>query len=466
MTEGAATEGAVTSAPGRWGDGMRDGLRSVRVRLTLTATVVTAGAVLLAATWLVHTVEGSLTSRLHDEGTARLNAFRVVLEHGGRPDQLDLAAAAPGGGYVQVVLNGQVVASSPAGRRLPPLYTLEPHDDVVRIDEIPMAFTEQTVHGAAGEVRLLAAAPLDPVLRGVDAVKEGLTVSLPLLVGAVALLVWVLAGRALRPVESIRSEVEAITGTTLDRRVPVPRSGDEVARLACTMNAMLDRLQDASTRQQRFVADASHELRSPVAAIRTELEVAQRTAAPDDWPAIAERLLSEEARLEAVITDLLLLATLDEGAPLPDSVAVDLAEVATEEARRRAPLGATVEVDAPAPVIVQGSRTQLRRAVANLLDNAGRHARRTVRVSVHQRDGMARLLVDDDGPGIPEADRARVFERFTRLDDHRTRGSGGAGLGLSLVCRIAEHHHGSVHVHTAPLGGARLVLELPSTTGR
>ena len=149
-------------------------------------------------------------------------------------------------------------------------------------------------------------------------------------------LTWVLAGRALRPVESIRAEVESISGTTLDRRVPVPDSGDEVARLAETMNAMLDRLEDASVRQQRFVADASHELRSPVAAIRTELEVAQRTATAEEWPAVADRLLAEEARLEAVITDLLLLATLDEGAPLPDAVEVDLAEEAREEARRRA----------------------------------------------------------------------------------------------------------------------------------
>jgi signal transduction histidine kinase len=234
------------------------------------------------------------------------------------------------------------------------------------------------------------------------------------------------------------------------------------------MNAMLDRLQDASTRQQRFVADASHELRSPVAAIRTELEVAQRTARPEEWPAVADRLLAEEARLEAVITDLLLLASLDEGAA-SEHVVVDVAELAAEEARRRAPERAAVaiEVDAPEPALVHASRTQLRRALVNLLDNAGRHARATVRVSVHERDGHIRLLVDDDGPGIPEADRERVFERFTRLDDHRARGgasggtSGGAGLGLSLVQRIAVLHGGTAVIDTAPLGGARVVVDLP-----
>lgn len=305
------------------------------------------------------------------------------------------------------------------------------------------------------------------VEQSVGNVRQSLYVAFPVLVASAGLLAWVLAGRALRPVEGIRSEVEAITGSTLDRRVPVPASGDEVARLAETMNLMLDRLEDASNRQQRFVADASHELRSPVTAIRTELEVAQRTAGPDDWPLIAERLLSEEARLEAVIADLLLLASLDAPTTLADGVVLDLAELATEEARRREPAraGVVVEVDAPEPVLVVGSRTQLRRALANLLDNAGAHARSTVRLSVHARDGRTRVLVDDDGPGIALADRTRVFERFTRLDDHRARNGtdGGAGLGLSLVRGIVDRHGGTARVDTAPLGGARVVLDLPAT---
>jgi signal transduction histidine kinase len=149
---------------------------------------------------------------------------------------------------------------------------------------------------------------------------------------------------------------------------------------------------------------------------------------------------------------------------MPDPVLVDLADEAREEARRRAPgrEEVTIEVDAPAAVLVRGSRMQLRRALANLVDNAGRHARTTVGLSVHERDGRARVLVDDDGAGIPEADRERVFERFTRLDDHRTRGAGGAGLGLSLVRRIAALHHGTAKVDTASLGGARVVLDLPT----
>lgn len=439
-------------------------MRSVRVRVTLAATLVTGVAVLLAGMWLVRTVERSLTDSVRTEGQSRLASVRSALEQGRTLSDVDLRTA--GGAYLQIVVNGRVVAASPAGAGLPPLYTYGPDGGVIRIDQAPMAFTEEVVNAPGGQVKLLAASPLDPVRRSVDAVQEGLAVSFPLLVGAVGLLAWVLAGRALRPVEAIRSEVEAITAATLGRRVPVPRSGDEVARLANTMNAMLDRLEDASTRQQRFVADASHELRSPVTAIRTELEVAQRTAGPGDWPNVAARLLTEEARLEAVIADLLLLASLDEAGTGPDTVVVDLAELAHEEARRRAPdrSDVAVEVDTTGPVLVRGSRMQLGRALANLLDNAGWHARTTVRVAVHARDGRGRLLVDDDGPGIPEADRERVFERFTRLDEHRARNSSaGAGLGLSLVRGIAERHGGTARVETAPLGGTRVVLDLPVT---
>ncbi|MEX2293310.1 MAG: ATP-binding protein [Acidimicrobiales bacterium] len=312
------------------------------------------------------------------------------------------------------------------------------------------------------------------VEHSVSGVRRSLYVAFPVLVSAAGATAWLLAGRALRPVEAIRTEVEEITASTLDRRVPVPQTGDEVARLATTMNLMLDRLEDASNRQQRFVADASHELRSPVTAMRTELEVALLAAHAQDWPSIAERLLSEEARLEAVIVDLLLLASLDEPGVGPDAVLIDLSELAREEARRRVPTGrgVGVEVDAPVPVLVRGSRTQLRRALANMLDNADHHARTTVRLAVHEREGRACLVIDDDGPGISGADRERVFERFTRLDDHRSRNGsrsgsgGGSGLGLSLVRGIVRRHGGDARVDTAPLGGARLVLDLPAAGAR
>jgi signal transduction histidine kinase len=451
---------------------VRERLGSVRLRITLVAMLVTGIAVYVAGAWLVDSVRESMTSRLHSNASEQLDSVRSAIESGRSPQDLDLAALVPGG-FVQIVdSSGRIANATPGIGGYPPLYSINSRGDVIRIDPEEaigmlrgqLTVTREQVSGPFGHFSILAASPLDPVRRSVDATEDGLKVAFPLLVGAVGLLAWVLAGRALRPVESIRAQVEAISASTLDRRVPVPRSGDEVSRLATTMNAMLDRLEDASNRQQRFVADASHELRSPVAAIRTELEVAQLTAEPEDWPVVAERLLAEEARLEAVIQDLLLLASLDEVSG-GEQVAVDLAELAEEEARRRAPdrEGVGIEVEPGAAAVVHGNRTQLRRAITNLLDNAGRHARTTVRVTVHQRDGRVRLLVDDDGPGIPEEERERVFERFTRLDAHRARdgATGGAGLGLSLVRRIAQLHHGTASVDDAPLGGARLVLDLP-----
>lgn len=448
-------------------------LRSVRVRITAVATIVTGLAVLLAGWWLVSTVEDSLTERVERSTSSRLAEVQQAIEAGHIPSDEDLAVLA-GGVDLQVTVDGRVAAATPGLAGVAPIgaqripagqrVLIEAPGDDPRGPSRVVAMGRDVLTPRGDVYRIVATSPFDSVRRGVDAVRDGLVVAFPLLVGAVGALAWFLAGRALRPVEAIRAQVEAISGSTLDRRVPVPSTGDEVGRLAQTMNAMLDRLEDASTRQQRFVADASHELRSPVAAIRTELEVAQRTAGPEDWPEVAERLLAEEARLEAVIADLLLLASLDEQAT-SETVAVDLAELATEEARRRVPdrEGVAIEVDAPAPAVVRGSRTQLRRALANLLDNAGRHARATVRVGVHLRDGRVRLLVDDDGPGIPEADRERAFERFTRLDEHRARaGHGGAGLGLSLVRRIAERHGGTAAIATAPLGGARVVLDLPA----
>ena len=451
-------------------------LRSVRVRITVMATLITGAAVFLAGAWLTGAVERSLINSIRDADHAQLVALENTIQSGRPPAELRLERITER--YIQVVFEGQVVDASPALNGAPPLYELTMKAGVLDVDEqsraaqagVPpgeLAITQERVDTTAGDVRLVAASPLGGVQRSVDAVREGLLIAFPILVALVAMLAWVIAGRALRPVEAIRAEVESISGTTLDRRVPVPPSGDEVARLAQTMNAMLDRLEEASLRQQRFVADASHELRSPVTAIRTELEVAMLTATPDEWPAVAERLLAEEARLEAVIADLLLLATLDEGAPMPEPTLVDLAEEAREEARRHAPDRAEVviEVDAPAPALVDGNRLQLRRALTNLLDNASRHARTSIRLSVHARDGRVRVLVDDDGPGIPAADRERVFERFVRLDEHRARtpsSNGGAGLGLSLVRRIAERHHGTARIDTAPLGGARVVLDLPA----
>jgi signal transduction histidine kinase len=282
------------------------------------------------------------------------------------------------------------------------------------------------------------------------------------LIFMVGFAVWYLAGRALKPVEDIRSQAEAITGTTLDRRVPEPDTQDEVGRLARTMNAMLDRLEVSSRKQRQFVSDASHELRSPIASIRTNLEVALRNADRADWPAVATRALEDDERMEEMVTDLLDLARLDEyeeTAPVSSLPEVDLDELVLDETLR--PHRSQIDTARVSAGRVHGRSEQLSRVVRNLLDNADRHARSRVALSLQNGAGAVELTVDDDGPGIAPDDRERVFERFTRLDDGRARDAGGLGLGLSMVKAIVERHGGTVEVTEAPIGGARFAVRLP-----
>jgi signal transduction histidine kinase len=279
----------------------------------------------------------------------------------------------------------------------------------------------------------------------------------------VGLAAWYFTGRALKPVEAIRQEAESITGTTMHRRVPEPVTDDEVGRLARTMNAMLARLETSSHKQRQFVSDASHELRSPLASMRTNLEVALHNPERADWPAVARRVLAEDVRMEDTVSELLDLARLDESeGPLALDVLpeVDLDELVLDDTvqQRRVPVD-TSRVSAGR---VHGRREQLQRVVRNLLDNAARHASTTVAVGLQSTDDVVELTIDDDGPGIPVEDREKVFERFTRLDDGRARDAGGLGLGLSMVRAITEQHGGTVVIGDAPLGGARLQVRLPA----
>jgi signal transduction histidine kinase len=331
--------------------------------------------------------------------------------------------------------------------------------------------------GSGREARLLVrevdgatirvAGGLDDVHDSTAALGGSLMLAVPLSTAVLAGIVWWAVGRALRPVEAIRARVEGITGAELDQRVPEPATTDEIARLARTMNGMLARLQESAERQRRFVADASHELRSPLARMRTELEVDRAYPGSADPAATAASVLAESVNLQRLVDDLLLLARGDAGAIAPgDRLPVDLDDLAEELVRQvRGDGGVHIDARGVQPAQVAGNRAQLRRAVANLLDNAVRHARTEVVVTVREtEDGRAEVVVGDDGPGIPPAERDRVFERFTRLDDARTVADGGAGLGLAIARDLAERHGGSLEL--VPNGsGARFVLSLPLGPG-
>lgn len=437
---------------------------SIRARVTAVATAALAVVLVLVAVVLVHFLRVGLTNRIDRQ--LRGDATAAVL----RETPAERIPAGAGGGRIAQVVDaeGTVLWSSAAagGTGAEPL--IEP----------PLPFEAGSgTHllsvddAALGELRIIAV-PREGgrewllVARSEElgntagrAVLRAVLVLVPLLTLGLGFVVWFGVGRALRPVESIRSSVGDITEHHLSTRVPVPDTGDEVARLAVTMNEMLDRLDAASGRERQLVADASHELRSPLASVRALLET--RAAAADPAAHDAEAMASV-IRLQALVEQMLVLASLDSAPPMAPRP-IDLDDLVIERASSlRATTALAVDATAVSGAQVPGSEEGLRRVVDNLAANAARHARTTVRFQLREVAGWAQLVVSDDGPGIPEADRARVFERFSRLDDARGRDRAGAGLGLSIVAGAVEQHGGTVTVDADPdLGGARFVVNLP-----
>ncbi len=280
------------------------------------------------------------------------------------------------------------------------------------------------------------------------------------LLGLLGLMIWTLVGRALNPVETIRREVDEIGDLGLDRRVSVPTGSYELERLATTMNHMLDRVDTSVAGQRRFVADASHELRSPLTAIRSTLEVNLAHPEEVDWVASAEAMDTDAIRMQRLLEDLLALARSDAGQAPTHRELVDLDDLVLGEVERLRAQHPTLQLDLSgvSAAQVMGDPSELGRVARNLLENAARHADRVVSVRVEERDeagGRARLEVADDGPGVPPEQAEEIFKRFVRLDEARARTDGGSGLGLAIVAEIVERHQGEVSVHPNHPTGAR-----------
>ena len=310
-----------------------------------------------------------------------------------------------------------------------------------------------------GVITLHAVSSTDGINRSVGALSAALWLGLPVLVIGAGLMTWLIADRTLAPVGAMTRRVRELSATTMDARVPVPSTDDEIAELASTMNDMLDRLQAASVSQHQFVSDASHELRSPVASIRAQLETALQYPDDVDWPSVARIVLAEDARLEHLVGNLLAMARLEEGRLGPRSE-IDLDDLVMAQTQRMT--GVRLDLSGVSGGRVWGNPDELTSVIRNLLDNAARHARTTVGVTVQETGPWVIVTVGDDGPGIVPELRERVFERFARLQEGRSRDQGGTGLGLALSRRIAEAHGGRLHVEDSPMGGAAFVVSLPS----
>jgi signal transduction histidine kinase len=448
-------------------------LGSVRARTTLLTSVVSGAALTLAALLLVLTLDRSLHRAGDDLARERLGDLAGQAADASVPRVL----RGIGGEGVGQVFDGRgrVLAASPnivgrppvtrytATTRTPALQILRhaPDDDETETYRVWVL----TAPSAEGPVTVVAGSSVEAVGEASRTLRRDLAVGVPLLVLLVAAGTWLVVGRTLRPVEDIRSEVAAISERDLSRRVPVPGTADEVSRLAATMNDMLARLEASHRHQREFVADASHELQSPVTALRTRLEVALARQ-EDDWPGLARRLLGDTDEMERLVRDLLFLARSSDRTPPRLDRLVDLDDLVLEEAARLRPR-TTVDLDTSAVSAgpVHGDPDELRRLVRNLLENAVRHARSRVRVSVADDGTGTRLDVVDDGPGVPDADRDRVFDRFYTGDATRSPGT-GSGLGLAIARAIVERHRGCVRLldgddGAAGDGGAHFTVRLP-----
>ena len=369
---------------------------------------------------------------------------------------------------------GNVVASSLSKGSPHPLTALRPRPGQVVTSPVsgqPSLDSDDRYLVVARGVAHASAAFVVVVAVSVSAQEETVaTVATYLALGSVLLLgvvggaTYFFVSGSLRPVERMRRRVAEIDHSAGGERVPVPTSGDEIARLAQTMNSMLDRLQSAHAAQQRFVADASHELRSPLATLRVSLDIARADPTHESWPELHETMAAEAERMGHLVADLLLLAKVDEDGLLLSPTDVDLDDLLTAEVAR---LKATTELKVTADIVAVrafADRGQLSQVLRNLTDNAARYARSKIEMDLSTTNTDAVIHVDDDGHGIPADDRKRIFERFVRLDSSRERSTGGSGLGLAIAEEILTRHGGTITAEDSPIGGARFTVRIPLTT--
>lgn len=460
-----AAEAISTAAPSR----RRGGGAAIRVRTVAAAVLVVGATLAVVSAAMVTFLRASIRDDVLRTTAGRADVIAAGLRSGSTlsavatedADEEFIQVLDAAGGVIDATAN---VSDRAALVRLAPgrSATIEP----VPFEDGPFLTVARASELSGVAVTVVVGRSLEAVDEATRPVIASLLFGVPILLLVVGAVTWRVVGRALQPVERIRREVEAISTEELHRRVPDPPGSDEIAQLAATMNRMLDRLEAGQARQRRFVSDASHELRSPVASLRQHAEVALAHPDRTELPEFTRVVLDESARLERLVEDLLLLTRIDEGAGLPEAAAVDLDDIVfAEAARLRASTDLSIQTRGVSAGRVMGDVRTLERMVRNLTENATRYAARTVVLSLSHADREVILCVDDDGPGIGPPDRERVFDRFVRLDDARDRDTGGSGLGLAIVREISRLHGGSVTVGDAAIGGASVVVRLPAGEG-
>ncbi|GAA1671110.1 ATP-binding protein [Fodinicola feengrottensis] len=440
----------------------------VRVRSALAATLVVAFAYGLATTAFVYAYQDALVNNSDSAAVQLANSVVSEISRDGVDDRFLSAQSGPGDDAILQVVGARnkVLGGSDSLATAPPISRLRPGDGEIAREDRTLPGSDEEFRIVAigvttpdGLVVVLAGSSLQPVSDGVSDLVTLLSIGGPLLLLVVGAATFGFVGGALRPVEQIRRRVSVMSVRDLHSRVPVPAARDEVGKLAETMNEMLERLESSVRRQRRFVADASHELRSPLSTVQAGLELLRRTSSASDAE-VVDMLYDETVRLDRLTSALLLLARVDERGLRLDIEDVDLDDLVDAE-RRRLATNSRVRVTAQvAAVRVRGDRHQLGQVLRNLTDNAERYADASVELRLWSLGGNAYLQVRDDGPGIPAEDRDQVFERFVRLDESRTRLDGGSGLGLAIVREVVAAHGGTVQMLN-PERGTAVEVRLP-----
>lgn len=460
---------AVTPAAGRPGKWWRLRNWGIAVRSAFVSATVVLVALTVAGACLTAVLYRSLLSGVDDAAAGRIRDVAAGLQFDPSED-IDAALLATDQRVVAVqIINaaGAVVQRSDSAPDTP-LVPVNSIGTTVRVgmpdDASPdgdMRISGQTIDSPSGRFTILVGAGSEGVEATVKTVAILLAVAAPIVIAVSAAATYLLVGRSMRSVDAIRARVADISTSDLTERVPVPEHRDEISALATTMNEMLERIEAGHSAQRRFVGDASHELRSPLATIISALEVAAAHPELLDQDLASTTLMPEAQRMRDLVEDLLLLARADERGLTLRRDDVDLDDlVAGEAIRLERETQLAVRTDLT-PTRLVGDASGLSRVVRNLLENATRHAESRIDAAVRPQSGGALLTIGDDGPGIPAAERVRVFDRFVRLDSDRSRSGGGSGLGLAIVSEIVAAHHGSVTIEDRPGGGTLVVVQLP-----